>query len=110
LQWVQLDLGASRSVNDIKIWHYFGDTRKYHDVIVQLSNDSTFKTGVTTIYNNDTNNSAGLGIGKDTEYSETSTGKDIPVASVNARYIRFYSNGSSVNAFNHYVEIEVYGK
>jgi len=110
LQWVQLDLGASRSVNDIKIWHYFGDTRKYHDVIVQLSNDSTFKTGVNTIYNNDANNSAGLGIGKDTEYSETSTGKDIPVASVNARYIRFYSNGSSVNAFNHYVEIEVYGK
>ncbi|MPM76192.1 hypothetical protein SDC9_123189 [bioreactor metagenome] len=28
---------------------------------------------------------------------------------MNARYARFYSNGSTVNGANHYVEIEVYG-
>jgi SpoIID/LytB domain protein len=112
LQWVQLDLGTSYNLNDIKLWHYFKDARKYHDIIVQLSNDSTFKTSVTTVFNNDTDNSAGLGLGAgtDSEYSETIFGKDVPFASVNARYIRFYSNGNSINAWNHYVEIEVYGK
>jgi len=109
LQWVQLDLGASYNLSDIKVWHYFADARKYHDVVVRVSNSSTFASGVTTVFNNDTNNSAGFGTGTGSEYAETSTGKDIPVASVNARYVRLYSNGSSVNAYNHYVEVEVYG-
>jgi hypothetical protein len=111
LQWVQIDLGASQDVSNIKLLHYFGDARKYHDVIVQLSNDSTFKTGVTTVFNNDTNNNAGLGLGAgtDSEYSETISGKDLSFGSVNARYVRFYSNGSTANAWNHYVEVEVYG-
>jgi uncharacterized protein YjdB len=109
LQWVQIDLGASYSVNDIKLWHYFGDARKYHDVVVQLSNDPAFATGVTTVFNNDTDNSAGRGAGTDSEYSETSSGNDIAVNNVNARYARFYSNGSTANKWNHYVEIEIYG-
>ena len=109
LQCVQLDLGASYNLSDIKLWHYFADARKYHDVVVRVSNSSTFASGVTTVFNNDTNNSAGFGTGTDSEYAETSTGKDIPVASVNARYVRLYSNGSNVNAYNHYVEVEVYG-
>ena len=28
---------------------------------------------------------------------------------MNARYVRFYSNGSSMNGSNHYVEAEIYG-
>ena len=108
LEWVQLDLGASYNIGDIKLWHYFGDARKYHDVIVQLSNDSTFTKGVTTVYNNDTNNSAGLGIGTNSEYPETSAGLDIQVNAVNARYARFYSNGSTVNSYNHYGEIQIF--
>jgi hypothetical protein len=109
LKWVQLDLGAKYNISDIKIWHYFGDTRKYHDVIVRISNDPTFSTGVITVFNNDTDNSSGLGSGTDMEYIETSNGKDILFNSVNARYVRFYSNGSTVNSYNHYVEVEVYG-
>jgi uncharacterized protein YjdB/peptidoglycan/xylan/chitin deacetylase (PgdA/CDA1 family) len=108
LQWIQMDLGASYNVNDIKLWHYFGDTRKYHDVVVQLSNDPEFTTGVATVYNNDTNNSAGRGTGTGSEYTETSSGLDIPFTAVNARYARFYSNGSTVNNYNHYVEAEIY--
>jgi hypothetical protein len=110
LQWIQTDLGISYDISDIKLWHYFGDARKYHDVVVQVSNDPAFASGVTTIYNNDTDGSAGLGIGKGSEYTETSSGLDIPVTSVNARYVRFYSNGSTANSYNHYVELEVYGK
>ncbi len=109
LQWVQIDLGSSQNVNNIKLWHYYASSRKYRDVIVQLSNDPTFKTGITTVYNNDTNNSAGLGIGTDSEYAETSSGKSISFNEINARYARFYSNGSNANKYNHYVEIEIYG-
>jgi uncharacterized protein YjdB len=110
IQWIQMDLGTSQDINNIKLWHYFGDSRKYHDVIVQLSADSTFSTGViTTVFNNDTDNSAGLGLGKDSEYTETSSGLNITFNTVNARYVRFYSNGSTANDWNHYDEIEIYG-
>ena len=109
LQWIQIDLGANYNVSSIKLWHYFGDTRKYRDVVVQLSNDPAFATGVTTVYNNDTNNSAGRGTGTNSEYSETSAGLSIAVSNVSARYARFYSNGSSANVYNHYVEVEIYG-
>jgi peptidoglycan/xylan/chitin deacetylase (PgdA/CDA1 family) len=109
LQWVQIDLGASKDVNKIKLWHYFGDSRKYHDVIVQLSDDPTFSTDVTTVFNNDTDDSAGLGTGTGSEYSETGTGLNISFNKVNARYARFYSSGSTANSWNHYVEIEIYG-
>ena len=108
LQWIQLDIGVSYNLNDIKIWHYFGDTRSYHDVIVRLSNTADFSSGVTTVFNNDTNNSAGLGTGTNAEYTETSGGKDISFSPVNARYVRLYSNGSTANGSNHYVEVEVY--
>ena len=109
LQWVQTDLGASYDINEINLWHYFGDGRSYHDVVVQLSDDATFASGTVTVFNNDKDGSAGLGVGTDSEYSETSAGKAISFNTVNARYARFYSNGSTVNGANHYVEIEVYG-
>jgi uncharacterized protein YjdB len=108
LQWVQIDLGDTKSVSEIDLWHYFGGSRQYHDVIVQLSDDPTFKT-YTTVYNNDTNNSAGFGAGKDSEYIETSLGKKIKFEAINARYVRFYSNGSNINGYNHYVEAQVLG-
>src|SRR6185369_2930487 len=36
-QWIQLDLGQAVPITRIVVWHYFGDGRTYHDVIVQLS-------------------------------------------------------------------------
>jgi hypothetical protein len=110
LQWVQVDLGAAKSISSVSLWHYFGDTRKYHDVIVQVSNDPAFATGVTTVYNNDADNSAGRGTGTGSEYAETSAGLNIQFPAVSGRYVRFYSNGSTANEYNHYVEAEVYGK
>lgn len=75
---------------------------------MQVSNDPTFGSGVTTIYNNDTDNSAGQGAGTDPEYIETSEGKRVIVNNVSARYVRLWSNGSTSNASNHYVEVAVH--
>ena len=108
LQWLQVDLGQSYSINKINVWHYFGDGRTYHDVIVRVSNDASFGSGVTTVFNNDSNNSAGFGAGPDAEYAENSAGKSISFGAVNARYVRLYTNGSSANVYNHYVEVEVF--
>jgi hypothetical protein len=62
------------------------------------------------VFNNDLDNSAGLGVGKDLHYIETNEGKLIDAKGVKARYVRLYSNGNSGNDLNHYIEVEVYGK
>ena len=62
-QWVQVDLGASRPLYAILVWHYHSQARVYRDVVVQVSDDPAFKTGVTTVFNNDHDNSSKLGAG-----------------------------------------------
>jgi hypothetical protein len=59
--YVQVDLGKDLPVNGVQLWHYYGDGRTYHDVIVRLSITVDFSSNVFTIFNNDSNNSAGLG-------------------------------------------------
>jgi putative cell wall-binding protein len=110
LQWVQIDLGKSYDVNYIRLLHYYGDGREYHDVIVQISDYADFSQDVATVYNNDSDGSAGLGKGSDSEYTETSSGLDIAIGSSSARYVRCYSSGSTENNYSHYVEIEVYSE
>ncbi len=109
IQWIQLDLGSIMSVMKINIWHYYGDDRRYHDVIIQLSNTEDFSSDVTTVFNNDSDGNLGQGIGSDQEYAETSTGKSIEFDVINARYVRCWSNGSTVDSTNRYVEVEVFG-
>jgi hypothetical protein len=108
-QWVQVDLGASYALHAILLWHYHSQARVYRDVIVQASDDKDFLKGVTTIFNNDHDNSSGLGIGKDKEYIEVAEGRLFDPKGVKGRYVRFYSNGNTANDLNHYVEVEVYG-
>ena len=109
VQWVQIDLGDTYSLQAILVWHYHSQARVYRDVIVQVSEDPDFITGVRTIFNNDHDNSAGLGIGKDKEYIEVNEGRLIDPRGVKARYVRLYSRGNTSNEMNHYVEVEVYG-
>jgi hypothetical protein len=109
LQWVQLDLGASRPLYAILVWHYHSQARVYRDVVVQVSDDAAFKSAVTTIFNNDHNNSAKLGAGKDKEYIEVAEGRLFDPKGAKGRYVRLYSNGNTTNDLNHYVEVEVYG-
>lgn len=111
LQWVQIDLEKSAQIYAIALWHYHRQKRVYHDVIIQCSDDATFQKNVTTIFNNDFDNSANLGRGNDKVYIETHLGKIIvPAKSVPvARYWRFYSNGNTSDSGNHYIEIELFG-
>jgi len=109
LQWVQIDLGKTSTIHGIWLWHYHSQRRAYHDVIVQTSDDAEFKTGVTTLFNNDYDNSAKMGRGKDRPYVETRFGKLIDAKGVKARYVRLYSAGNSSNGMNHYIEVEVFG-
>ena len=149
LQWVQLDLGKPHALYAILVWHYYLPrdqdylsvaeppflARMYKDVIVQISNDPVFKQGVVTVFNNDHDNSTGLGKGKDATYIETSEGRWINPKGVEGRYVRLYSRGYNClwngsedpkdNPYNHhappnpdklritfndYIEVDVYGK
>lgn len=109
LQWVQIDLGAAHEIDAVVVWHYHGEARVYKDVVVLVSDDADFITGVKTIFNNDHDNSAGLGIGADKEYVETNEGRIIDAKGVAARYVRLFSQGSTSSELNHYTEVEVYG-
>ena len=110
VQWVQLDLGAEHVISAVCVWHDQGDERVYKDVIMQISNDPKFKEGVTTIFNNDHDGTAKLGKGKDKEYRERNDGRPVDAKLTKGRYVRCYSNGSSSEPVNNYIEIEVFGK
>lgn len=106
--WVQVDLGQSFEIHAIAMWHDHRLLQAMHDVILQVSDDAEFKTGVTTLYNNDTDNSSKLGIGTDREYFELEFGRVVPVKGIKARYVRGYTKGSSLTAINCWQEMEVY--
>jgi hypothetical protein len=110
LQWVQIDLEKSSTVSAIWLWHFHSQKRAYHDVIIQVSDDATFKTGVTTIYNNDYDESAKMGKGSDSPYVESRFGWLADGKGSKGRYVRLYSNGNTSNEMNHYIEVEVHGK
>jgi hypothetical protein len=83
--------------------------RVYHDVVVRVADDPDFIENVRTVFNNDHDNSSGLGVGNDKEYWETYEGKLIDAQGVVARYVRLYSKGNTADDQNHYTEVEVYG-
>jgi hypothetical protein len=76
--------------------------------VVQVADDADFITNVRTLFNNDIDNSAGLGVGKDKHYTETNEGKLIDARGVKARYVRLYSRGNTSDDLNHYIEVAVY--
>jgi hypothetical protein len=109
-QWVQMDLGAPSEVFAIVIWHAHNSAKVYRDVVVQAADDPDFIQNVKTIYNNDQDNTSGLGVGTDREYFETFEGRLMDAKGIKTRYLRFYSKGSTESALNEYTEIEVYGR
>ncbi|HCN78856.1 MAG TPA: hypothetical protein DIT13_16895 [Verrucomicrobiales bacterium] len=108
-QWVQIDLEASTTLSKIAMWHYHKQAQAYVAVVVQLSDDPEFKTGVTTVFNSDIENVHGFGEGKDPAYIETNHGRVIDAKGTKARYIRLYSNGNTSNEMNHYCEVQAFG-
>ena len=93
VQWVQVDLGQSYPIYAVAMWHDHRYVLAVHDVILQVSDDPEFKSGVTTLYNNDLDNSAGLGVGTDREYFELEFGRVAPAKGVKARYVRGFYEG-----------------
>ena len=109
-QHVTIDLQAVHNIYAIVIWHYHKQPVVYFDIVVQVADDADFINNVRTLFNNDNDNSAGLGVGKDKHYIETYKGKLIDANDANARYVRLYSSGNTANDLNHYIEVDVYGK
>lgn len=108
-QWVQIDLEIRAEIHAIWVWHYHSQRRAYHDVVIQISDDPEFKEGVTTVFNNDFDNSSGLGRGMDHPYIESRFGLLVDARGTPGRYIRLHSNGNTSDDANHYIEVEIHG-
>jgi hypothetical protein len=109
VQWVQIDLEQDCNIYALVLWHDHRYVQVFRCVVVQVADDPDFTKNVQTIFNNDIENTAGLGIGKDKQYFETNQGKLIDTKGIKGRYLRFYSKGSNASALNCYTEVEVYG-
>jgi hypothetical protein len=110
LQHVTIDLGAPHEIYAVLFWHFHKTPRVYLDVVVQLADDAGFTKNVRTVFNNDNDNTSGLGTGTDMNYVETAEGKLVDAKGSRARYVRLYSRGNNANELNHYVEVEVFGR
>ncbi len=110
IQHITIDLEKEYDLYAVVVWHYHKQARVYFDMVVQVADDADFTKNVRTIFNNDLDNSSGLGKGEDWHYVETAEGKLIDAKGEKARYVRLYSKGNNSNDLNHYIEVEVYGK
>jgi hypothetical protein len=110
VQHVTIDLGAPQEIFAVLFWHFHKTPRVYFDVVVQVADDAAFKKNARTLFNNDHDNTSGLGAGKDLNYVETAEGKLVDAQGARARYVRLYSKGNNANELNHYVEVDVYGR
>jgi len=108
-QWIQIDLEKPAKIYAIIVWHAHNTYQVYHDVIVQVADDVDFTQNVQTVYNNDHDNSSGLGVGTDKEYFESHEGRLMSAKGLKGRHVRLYSKGSSYSPVNRYTEVEVWG-
>lgn len=113
-QWVQIDLGGKRLIHAVVIWHYYKNPVIYNDVIVQLADDAA-ASNARTLFNNDHDDSSGLGKGADTAYHARWWGEIVDArgsdkSGTPARFVRVYTNGGAADEETRFVEIAVYGK
>jgi len=109
-QHITIDLEEKCTIFAIAFWHFHKKARVYQDVVVQVADDPDFIVNVTTFFNNDHDNTLGLGAGDDPHYIETNKGRLIDARGIIGQYVRLYSNGNTDNNMNHYIEVEVHGK
>jgi len=110
VRWIRIDLGTNAEIDAVCLWRERPEQCVYRDTVVQVSNDPAFAAGITALFNNDYDNSAGLGKGADKEYYEDHFGRRIAGLGVKARYVRITSNGNTSNPYSHFTEVEVYGR
>ena len=109
LQWIQINLGSPASIQVILLWRTYRGTLYYFDTVVQISNDPAFLHDVTTIFNNDIDNSSGLGQGTGKYYFERYDGRLFDAKGTLGQYVRIYANGNCWGTTNHFTELEVFG-
>jgi len=113
--WVQIDLGREREIHAVAIWHFYKNATIYNDVIVQVAADEACTRNVRTLFNNDHDNSAGLGKGPDTAFytrwwGELVDARDPKGHPARTRYVRVHTAGGMEGENVRFVEIDVYGK
>ncbi|MFZ4594452.1 MAG: hypothetical protein ACOYOF_09360 [Verrucomicrobiaceae bacterium] len=107
-QWVQIDLEGEFTIHKILAWHFHKQAVIVKGVVLQVSNDPEFKAGVTTLYNSDIENACGQGVGADKAWVQTNHGRFFDGKGTKGRYVRLWSNGSTYDDFNRYIETSVY--
>lgn len=113
--YLQVDLGAVYELSSMKLYRFYGDANKdraYRNTVIVVSPDGNFDRengNWSVVYNQDTTNRFGFGVGSDTTYNETADGKDIEFVSAPGRYVRVYAAGSNKNSNSHVVELQVFG-
>lgn len=110
--YLQVDLGAVKSVSGVNLYRYWDDHRTYRGTVIELSETADFDGVVYQIYNSDTDGTLhNRGLGSDQTYAETANGLHLTLtAPVKARYVRVYMHGSSSGNTNHVNELEVLGR
>lgn len=110
--YLQVDLGAVKSVSGVNLYRYWNDNRTYRGTVIELSETADFSGVVYQIYNSDADGTLhNRGMGSDQTYAETANGLHLTLTGpVNARYVRVYMHGSSSGNTNHINELEVLGR
>ncbi len=108
-QWVAIDLEQEYEIYAMVVWRYHLQPQVYFNIVVEVSNDEEFIDS-TVVFNNDHNNSLGLGVGDDMNFVETAEGQLIDCKGITGRYVRLWSEGNNQNDYNHYIEVQVFGK
>jgi hypothetical protein len=108
-QYATIDLQGEFEIFAIVFWHYHLNARSYKDVVVQVSMDKEF-TNTVTLFNNDADNTLGLGVGTDKQYVDTNEGRLVDAKGQKGRFVRLFSNGNNENELNHLIEVEVWGR
>jgi len=113
--WVQIDLAGPRTIHAVVIWHFYKNATIYSDVIVRLADDAACTRNVRTLFNNDHDNSSGMGQGADKAFYTRWWGEIVDARGENhagtpARYVRVYTGEGWEGEPPRFVEISVYGK
>ena len=113
--WVQVDLDEPSAIHAVVVWHFYRNPVIYKDVVVQVADDAGFSKNVRTLFNNDHDNSSGLGRGRDPAYISRWWGEIVDArgaghAGTRAQHVRLYTASGVEGEFARYVEIAIYGK
>ena len=93
-KYVQVDLQQPTLIRGVRVWHYYSDGRTYYGNKTEISEDGIIWE---TVFDSEV----------DGRYAETADGHLILFSSPKrVRYIRDWLNGNSVNANNHWLEIQ----